>query len=182
VLAARLPAPAQPIHREEKTMSNQLSGAAIAAAAAALFAAGSIVAPTVQAAEGASVHCAGINSCKGHSECKTAKNDCKGTNACKGQGWVTKSSAKECTDAGGKVAKTKGGKAKGKKSKPGPRHCSRPGPVATAAAPASGPGGSRSDRRWLPTKTATGTKGPRRCRSGSRPGCRCSQPSMSGRR
>ncbi|HNC52465.1 MAG TPA: hypothetical protein PLO14_09550 [Accumulibacter sp.] len=86
-------------------MSNQLSGVAIAAAAAALFTAGSIVAPTAQAAEGSSVHCAGINSCKGHSECKTAKNECKGQNACKGQGWVTKSSAKECTDAGGKVAK-----------------------------------------------------------------------------
>ena len=84
-------------------MSNQISGVAIAAAAAALFATGSIVSPSVQAAEGAAVHCAGVNSCKGHSECKTATSECKGTNACKGQGWVTKASAKECTDAGGKV-------------------------------------------------------------------------------
>ena len=86
-------------------MSNQLSGVAIAAAAAALFATGSIMIPSVHAAEGGSVHCAGINSCKGHSECKTAKSECKGTNACKGQGWVTKASDKECTDAGGKVVK-----------------------------------------------------------------------------
>jgi len=86
-------------------MSNQLSGVAIAAAAAAFFAAGSIVAPTVNAAEGGMVHCAGVNSCKGSSDCKTAKSECKGMNACKGQGWVTKASAKECTDAGGKVVK-----------------------------------------------------------------------------
>jgi hypothetical protein len=86
-------------------MSNQMSGIAIAAAAAALFAAGTIVAPNVQAAEGSTVHCTGINACKGHSECKTAKSECKGSNACKGQGWVTKASAKECTDAGGKVVK-----------------------------------------------------------------------------
>lgn len=86
-------------------MSNQLSGVAIAAAAAAFFAAGSLMAPAVHAAEGAPVHCAGVNSCKGSGECKTAKNECKGMNACKGQGWVTKASAKECTDAGGKVVK-----------------------------------------------------------------------------
>jgi hypothetical protein len=95
----------KPIEREEKQMSNQKSGVVIAAAAAALFATGGILAPTVQAAEGGMVHCAGINSCKGHSDCKTAKNECKGMNACKGQGWVTKASAKECTDSGGKVVK-----------------------------------------------------------------------------
>jgi len=80
-------------------MSNQLSGIALAAAAAALFATGGIMAPVAQAAEGGTVHCTGINSCKGTSDCKTAKNECKG------QGWVSKASAKECTDAGGKVAK-----------------------------------------------------------------------------
>lgn len=86
-------------------MSHQLSGVALAAAAAALFTAGAVMAPVAQAAEGGMVHCTGINSCKGHGECKTAKNECKGMNACKGQGWVAKASAKECTDAGGKVAK-----------------------------------------------------------------------------
>jgi hypothetical protein len=86
-------------------MSNQLSGVALAATAAALFASGAFMAPLAQAAEGGKVHCAGINSCKGTAECKTAKNECKGMNSCKGHGWVSKASAKECTDAGGKVVK-----------------------------------------------------------------------------
>jgi uncharacterized membrane protein len=46
-------------------MSNQLSGVALAAAAAALFASGAFMAPLAQAAEGGKVHCTGINSCKG---------------------------------------------------------------------------------------------------------------------
>lgn len=86
-------------------MSNQFSGIALAAAAAALFATGAIMTPVAQAAEGGTVHCTGINSCKGTSDCKTAKNECKGQNGCKGQGWLSKASAKECADAGGKVAK-----------------------------------------------------------------------------
>lgn len=74
---------------------------AIAAAAAALFALGA--APLAAQAEEASVKCAGVNSCKGTSECKTAKSECKGHNSCKGQGWVSKKTAEECTKAGGKV-------------------------------------------------------------------------------
>lgn len=85
-------------------MTNLKSGLAIASAAAALFAMGT-VSTTVQAADEAPVHCAGVNSCKGSSECKSAKNECKGQNTCKGQGWVSKKSEKECTDAGGMVAK-----------------------------------------------------------------------------
>lgn len=78
------------------------SAVALASTAAALFA---MSAPltTAHAAEDMSVHCAGLNSCKGHSDCKTAKNECKGQNSCKGQGWNVKSSAKECTAAGGTV-------------------------------------------------------------------------------
>jgi hypothetical protein len=49
------------------------------------------------------VKCAGVNGCKGLSECKTATSECKGLNGCKGEGWVTKSSAEECTAAGGHV-------------------------------------------------------------------------------
>ena len=88
-------------------MSQKTTGFALATAAAAVFAAGAMMSPIAQAADAKdmSVHCSGVNSCKGTSECKTAKNDCKGHNSCKGQGWVTKASAKECTDAGGKVAK-----------------------------------------------------------------------------
>lgn len=74
---------------------------AIAAAAAALFALGA--APLAAQAEEAGVKCAGVNSCKGTSECKTAKSECKGHNSCKGQGWVSKKTAEECTKAGGKV-------------------------------------------------------------------------------
>ncbi len=75
----------------------------LALAAAALFALG--VAPLAAQAEDAGVQCAGVNSCKGTSECKTAKSECKGHNSCKGQGWVTKKTAEECTKAGGQVIK-----------------------------------------------------------------------------
>lgn len=85
-------------------MNQMKTGIAIASAAAALFALGT-TATVAQAADMPAVKCAGINSCKGTSECKTAKNDCKGHNACKGQGWMSKASAKECTDAGGTVVK-----------------------------------------------------------------------------
>lgn len=85
-------------------MNQMKTGIAIASAAAALFALGT-TATVAQAADMPTVKCAGINSCKGTSECKTAKNDCKGHNACKGQGWMSKASAKECTDAGGTVVK-----------------------------------------------------------------------------
>ena len=80
------------------------SGVAIASAAAALFAMGASVSTQVQAAEEATVKCAGINTCKGTSDCQTAKSDCKGHNSCKGQGWVKKSAA-ECKTAGGTVLK-----------------------------------------------------------------------------
>lgn len=86
-------------------MSHKQTGITLATAAAALFATGALMmAPVAQAADG-SVKCAGINSCKGTSECKTASNECKGMNSCKGHGWVTKASAKACTDAGGSVVK-----------------------------------------------------------------------------
>src|SRR5262245_37179644 len=70
-------------------MINGKTGVAIATAAAALFSLGTL-ATSVQAADDAGVKCSGANSCKGHSECKTAKNECKGQNTCKGQGWVMK--------------------------------------------------------------------------------------------
>ena len=73
----------------------------IAAAAAALFAAGTI-ASVAQAQD--CVKCAGANSCKGTSACKTATSSCKGTNACKGQGWISVKDQAECTSKGGKVA------------------------------------------------------------------------------
>jgi len=84
-------------------MTKTKSGAAIAATVAALFASGAMLAPvSAQAGEGG-VKCAGINSCKGQSECATAGSSCKGQNACKGQGWEKKASKEECEAAGGKV-------------------------------------------------------------------------------
>jgi hypothetical protein len=50
------------------------------------------------AADAAKVHCSGVNSCKGTSECKSAKNSCKGMNSCKGTGWVAMTQA-ECDAA-----------------------------------------------------------------------------------
>lgn len=73
------------------------------AAAAALFAVSAVaISVPAQAAEkaGDTVHCYGINSCKGQSDCKTANNACKGQNTCKGQGFKEVSVAK-CTSAGG---------------------------------------------------------------------------------
>ena len=84
--------------------SNFKSAIAMASAAAAMFAMSAPI-TTAHAADDMSVHCSGINSCKGTSDCKTAKNDCKGMNSCKGMGWNKKSSAKECTAAGGTVVK-----------------------------------------------------------------------------
>jgi hypothetical protein len=71
----------------------------IVAVAAALFAAGTIAA----AAHAESIHCGGVNSCKGQSACKTASSSCKGLNACKGQGFVETATAQECTAKAGKV-------------------------------------------------------------------------------
>jgi len=46
----------------------------------------------------------GVNSCKGKSECSTAKNGCSGKNARKGQGWMSMSE-KQRVAKGGKVEK-----------------------------------------------------------------------------
>jgi hypothetical protein len=65
------------------------SGAAIAAAAAALLIAGTAIsAPMQTAAEGAKGHCVGANACQGKSACKTATSECAGKNKCKGQGFL----------------------------------------------------------------------------------------------
>jgi len=83
-----------------KATVGTLSGTAIAIAAAGLFMS-QTVAP-VAAADAAKIHCAGVNSCKGKSECATTKNSCKGTNSCKGQGWL-ELDEKTCRAKGGVV-------------------------------------------------------------------------------
>ncbi len=77
--------------------AKKLTGAALAAAAAGIFA----MAPISGAVAGESkVHCYGVNSCKGMGACKTATNACKGHNACKGTGFVSISAA-DCKEKGG---------------------------------------------------------------------------------
>ena len=75
------------------------SGAALAAAAATLFLAGTTVSTVTHAAgEG---KCIGANACKGQSACKGGANACKGQNACKSQGFSTLTKEK-CDAAKGK--------------------------------------------------------------------------------
>ena len=75
------------------------SGAALAAAAATLFLAGTTMSTVTHAAgEG---KCVGANACKGQSACKGGANSCKGQNACKGQGFSAMTKEK-CDAAKGK--------------------------------------------------------------------------------
>ena len=82
-------------------------GMMIAGAVATLLASGSLVAQAADKAGGDKVQCTGINECKGQGSCAGASHSCSGQNSCKGQGWVETSSAKECTDKGGKVVEEK---------------------------------------------------------------------------
>ncbi len=58
---------------------------------------------SVQIAASEQIHCFGVNSCKGHNDCKTATNECKGHGACKGQGFVALPAA-TCGNIGGKAS------------------------------------------------------------------------------
>jgi hypothetical protein len=81
------------------------TGALLAAGAAALVLSGCSSygeSDHMSSASAASVHCMGVNSCKGTSECKTAENACKGMNSCKGHGFLSMSEA-ECKAKGGTV-------------------------------------------------------------------------------
>jgi uncharacterized membrane protein len=74
--------------------------AARLATAAALIALSGAAITTPAFAEDQTVHCFGVNSCKGQSDCKSGNHDCKGQNSCKGQGFKAET-AKACTAAGG---------------------------------------------------------------------------------
>jgi hypothetical protein len=90
------------MERNSRSTVKALSGAAMAVAAAGLFMS-QTVAPAA-AADEAKIHCAGVNACKGKSECASTKNSCKGSNSCKGQGWVALDE-KTCRAKGGVVDK-----------------------------------------------------------------------------
>ena len=87
----------------KRSTQRVVTGAALAAAAASLFLSGTVGVSSANAEE-AKVQCAGVNSCKGKSECSSAKNGCSGQNACKGQGWMSMTD-KQCLAKGGKVEK-----------------------------------------------------------------------------
>lgn len=78
-------------------------GMTLALAAAALFATTVCAADTTADKDVSSkVHCGGVNSCRGRSECHTPKNLCAGLNACKGQGWIAMT-RQACEEQKGKV-------------------------------------------------------------------------------
>ncbi len=74
----------------------RITGVALAAAAASMFMTVGVASSAV-AAE-AKIHCDGVNSCKGKTDCKTASNECKGMNSCKGKGFIAMTAA-ECDQA-----------------------------------------------------------------------------------
>jgi uncharacterized membrane protein len=84
-----------------------ITGAVLAAAVGAMFLSTPVLAQTSSgnSASADKVKCVGGNSCKGQSSCKSASNGCMGQNSCKGKGWVMATSAKMCTDKGGKPEK-----------------------------------------------------------------------------
>lgn len=86
-----------------KTISTFAATAAAIALAAAAQAAPS---PTGSAGKAINaddmVHCYGLHSCKGNSDCKTAEHECKGMNACKGHGFKAMK-AGACLSKGGTI-------------------------------------------------------------------------------
>ena len=80
-------------------MNRKQLGSVAAAAAFALLASG-IPLTAASAPKDGGVKCAGINSCKGHNDCKTAANACKGQGSCKGKGFIALP-ASTCSNIGG---------------------------------------------------------------------------------
>ncbi len=77
-----------------------LSGAALATAAAALFATTALIAAPAAQAEEAIVKCHGVNACRERGNCGSADHKCKGQNACKGKSFVPVTKA-ICDQLGG---------------------------------------------------------------------------------
>ncbi|MCH8686554.1 BufA2 family periplasmic bufferin-type metallophore [Pedomonas mirosovicensis] len=82
------------------------SGLSLAATAAAVALSGAATVAPAHAEGAQTVHCYGINACKGQSDCKTAHNDCKGMNDCKGQGFKMLTAA-ACEAQGGSLTAPK---------------------------------------------------------------------------
>lgn len=89
-------------------MTHFTKGALIATAVAGLFGCSTTSASSAPmgATTAGTVHCAGINSCKGQGSCAGNDNACKAQNSCKGKGWVD-TTATDCKDKGGTVVASK---------------------------------------------------------------------------
>lgn len=87
-------------------MTNDMTKAAFATAAAALFAtacAGGTPEASEPVAAGDTVKCLGAHECKGQSQCGVeGGHGCAGQNECKGKGWV-KLTQSDCEAKGGTV-------------------------------------------------------------------------------
>ena len=84
------------------TMKSGLGVAAAAAMIAMTGAASISTAAYAKAGKAEVVHCYGVNTCKGTSDCKSYGHDCKGQNECKGQGFKAEAK-KACLAEGGKL-------------------------------------------------------------------------------
>ncbi|MCA1197001.1 hypothetical protein K9B35_03395 [Sphingomonas sp. R647] len=91
-----------------KTATRTAASIAATAAAIALGSFSAFAADTPAGSKGRAigakdtVHCYGLHSCKGQSDCATAEHQCKGQNACKGHGFKAMK-AGECLSKGGTI-------------------------------------------------------------------------------
>lgn len=93
-----------------KTTTSRPARAAAVASAAVFLALASLAnaAPAPAGSSGTAiagsdtVHCYGVHSCKGMSDCKTANHECKGHNSCKGDGFKAMT-ASACLAAEGTI-------------------------------------------------------------------------------
>ena len=90
-------------------MSILKTGTTLAATAAAFALAAMASAATAPAGSSGmalgqadTVHCYGVNSCKGSGDCKTTAHECKGMNECKGHGFKAMT-AGTCLTKGGTI-------------------------------------------------------------------------------
>lgn len=87
-------------------MSIVKTSLSLATTAALVALAGAAPASAAGDKDAKTVHCYGVNSCKGQSACKTAHNACQGQNACKGHGFK-EMTEKQCAAAGGSLTEPK---------------------------------------------------------------------------
>ena len=85
-------------------MNDFIKGSLIATAVAGMIGCASNEKPKTDmpAASAGTVHCGGVNECKGQGKCHSADHGCAGLNECKGKGWIELAAA-DCATKGGTV-------------------------------------------------------------------------------